>query len=108
MAEVGHHVLTMAELEAGLTDLIKAAEDGGGVDNTVISVAKKVIRELYETRGESAALELISLAEFEQRATAHAAQLPTWWADKAQGRRKWTLDQGFSEQAPNPLLTKRG
>ena len=104
MAEGGqNHVLTMAELEAGLTALIKASEADvhGGVDNAVISVAKKVIRELYSCpiRGNKAASEVITLAEFERRATALTAELPEWWADPSKGRRRWALEQGYPEPA---------
>jgi 2,3-bisphosphoglycerate-dependent phosphoglycerate mutase len=112
MAEGGqNHVLTMAELEAGLTALIKAsdADAHGGVDNAVISVAKKVIRELYgcPVRGSTAASDVITLAEFERRASTLTAELPEWWADPAQGRRRWALEQGYPEPAAARAVQSR-
>mmetsp|Transcript_64344 Transcript_64344/g.120663 ORF Transcript_64344/g.120663 Transcript_64344/m.120663 type:complete len:405 (+) Transcript_64344:108-1322(+) len=102
MADVDHHVLTVAELDAGLNSLLKASADGGnsssGVDNAVVMVAKKVIREL-QTSGNATGSTAIPLEEFERRASEVAEALPTWWADPASGRRRWTLEQGSASES---------
>jgi hypothetical protein len=62
----------------------------------VVSVAKKVIREMRTADGST----VISLAEFERRASEVAEALPTWWADPSTGRRRWPLEQGSDEHIP--------
>mmetsp|Transcript_57630 Transcript_57630/g.130587 ORF Transcript_57630/g.130587 Transcript_57630/m.130587 type:complete len:422 (-) Transcript_57630:129-1394(-) len=96
------HVVTLADLEKGLRALIRASREGEEeheVDNAVVSVAKKVIRELYETRGDGAAEEVITPEEFERRASKAADQLPQWWADPVKGRPRWHIEQSFAGQA---------
>mmetsp|Transcript_17293 Transcript_17293/g.39863 ORF Transcript_17293/g.39863 Transcript_17293/m.39863 type:complete len:186 (+) Transcript_17293:1666-2223(+) len=82
MADLDEHVLTIGELEQGITALIKeASEEGKELDCAVMGVAKKIVRELYSTSGDKASKEIITLADFER--LAHEAvsglQQEKWW-----------------------------